>query len=85
MSKPAAYVVVEMADSEILNVSAFSDENVAMNFAVDIAAENAQEEYVSEYPNVDAMKDAIKGCLSDDNRVCIDNWEVSIWPIGSLE
>lgn len=84
MSKPAAYVVVEMADSEILNVSAFSDENVAMNFAVDIAAENAQE-YSNEYPNVDAMKDAIKDCLSDDNRICIDNWEVSVWPIGSLE
>ncbi len=84
MSKPAAYVVVEMADSEILNVSAFSDENVAMNFAVDIAAENAQE-CGNEYPNVDAMKDAIKGCLSDENKVCIDNWEVSIWPIGSLE
>ena len=84
MSKPAVYVVVEMANCEILNVSAFINESVAMNFAVDIAVENAQE-YGSEYPNVDAMKDAIKDCLSDDNRICIDNWEVSIWPIGSLE
>ncbi len=80
MSKPSLFVVVEIADFDILNVSAFRKEETAYNFATDIAIENLNDD-----GDNNAAKYAIADILKEENKYLADKWEVHVWPIDSIE